>query len=1331
MEQKSTHGDILALVPTLTKEERQEILAYYVVNEKYEKEIAEIALKDLEKHPVFGELIRSIPEEMREAQNKISRQLQRDAIVNDNWIPYIEYSVAQGSTYAKMGIDFKSWYDLISLAKDYITPYLYKVYGNGADFISALNGMNRFIDIGMGLIGEAYLREKQEIIERERRELTKIVQEISDYKYALDESSILAITDQKGIITHVNENFCKISKYSKDELIGQDHRIINSGYHPKEFIKDIWKTIANGKVWKGDLKNKAKDGTPYWVETTIVPFLNDQNKPYQYVAIRADITEKKKAELELYNLNQELEAKVQSRTAELQKSLDEIHNFQSLFETIPGMFLVLLPDFTISAVTDEYLEATMLNREDIIGKYLFDVFPDNPDDPTADGVSNLHQSLDTVLKTKKSHRMAIQKYDIRRPDGTFEERSWSPINKPVLNSKNEVVYLTHGVSDVTKQLKHEAEIIRISTENLDLYNNAPCGYIAIDNTLSIVKINHTLLNLLGYSHEEVVHKMQFEDLLSHASTEVHRKNLSENFKEFVTKGYVNDREYEFQRKDKTIFPAIINATAIFNEKGEFLKSRTVVFDNTLRKKAQHELKEANAELEAQAQKLQASEEELKAQQEELMQSNAELEEKTLLLEEKNLMVNEKNEELITTAQQLAQSSRYKSEFLANMSHELRTPLNSILLLSKVLSDNHEKNLSDEQIEFARVINNSGYGLLDLINEVLDLSKIESGNMSVDIEDVQIESLCKSASDMFMPVAAERGIEFTIENKDKATTIIKTDRIRVEQVIKNFLSNAIKFTSEGSVKLIIRKPASRESNLLKINPKKYIVFEVQDTGIGIPEDKQQLVFEAFQQADGSTRRKYGGTGLGLSISKKISQLLGGDVLLKSKPGKGSSFSLIIPITEIQVAPISSNVQPITSDEKSVLYTLYENDLVQLLPAEIEDDRLTLKSGDKLILIVEDDTKFAKALMKNIRLLNYKVVVAVSGANVVEFALRYKPMGIFLDIRLPLKNGWAVLDELKLNPETRHIPVQVISAKELKRSELIERGAIDFTIKPISKKKIQTILEHVSDLVSRFPKTVLLVDNNEAHMIALKDFISSPAIKCVSGKTTSEALTLLAKKDIDCIVLDMVVPNENEYALLDALKNKPEFGNLPVVIYSGKAPTHHESKKINHYASVIPIKTAGSFNELSNRLAGFLHLTEKTGEEKNHVKPYLNENALKGKHILIVDDDVRNIFSLTKLLESQNMKVTSSIDGNEAITILSGDKSIDLVLMDMMMPNKDGYETITEIRNNSNLNQTKIIAVTAKAMSGDREKCINAGANDYITKPVDTDQLTSLLKVWLYK
>lgn len=1040
----------------------------------------------------------------------------------------------------------------------------------------------------------------------------------------------------------------------------------------------------------------------------------------------------------------------------LGKSLSEILNFKSLFEEAPGLYLILLPDFTIEAVSDEYLKATMTTREGIIGKNMFEVFPDNPDDSIADGEHNLRSSLNMVLKNKEAHRMAVQKYDIQNTDGKFEVRYWSPLNKVVLNENNDVVYLIHSVEDITLRIQHEQEL-KDSFKEISDYKYAldESAIVAITDQKGIIKYaNDKFCEITKYKRDEIIgqdHRI--------INSGYHTKEFIKDLWTTIANGKLWKGDIKNRAKDGSFYWVDTTLIPFLNDEGKPFQYMAIRFEITKQKEQQEllkiqteelkaqqeELEEANSGLEEQAQRLTASEEELRVQQEELMQANQELEEKGQLLEEKNQSVNEKNEELEAAsfelhqkAEELALSSKYKSEFLANISHELRTPLNSILLLSRLLADNGDKNLSSEQIEFATVIHNSGNGLLELINEILDLSKIESGKMELDIEDVTISAVRKNINDIFKALAKEKGISFSVQTLQGIQENLRSDRIRIEQVLKNFLSNAFKFTEKGKVELIIRTTSEEEATKLRINAANFISFEVKDSGIGIPAEKHAMVFEAFQQADGSTRRKYGGTGLGLSISREIARMLGGDILLESEAEKGSSFTMVIPYDSSAIALDSSSAsfngfnknKASLEAIKSIVPEVDEN-VVPFTPDEINDDRLKIGSKDKTILIVEDDTAFAQALLKYVHERGYKAVVAVSGGNAVEYALKYKPIGILLDIQLPVKSGWSIMKELKENPATKYIPVHMMSSLDIKAKDSIALGAVDFMNKAHADKDMMKVLDRIEKVLGKEPKKILLVDDNEVHTMAISRFISDASKTCVIAGTAKEAYEILQREHIDCVVLDMGLPDENGYDVLETIKKNERFEKLPVIIYTGKSLSLQEEKKLKQYTAAIIIKTADSFKRLSSEISLFLHLVEDNKEEKILKKPYIKDKVLSDKHILIVDDDVRNIFALTKLLESQQMKVSSASDGNEALSILKKDNGIDLVLMDMMMPNKDGYEATTDIRSNATLKKMPVIAVTAKAMLGDREKCIKAGANDYITKPVDNDQLLSLLRVWLYK
>lgn len=736
--------------------------------------------------------------------------------------------------------------------------------------------------------------------------------------------------------------------------------------------------------------------------------------------------------------------------------------------------------------------------------------------------------------------------------------------------------------------------------------------------------------------------------------------------------------------------------------------------------AQHtELEAINAELEAQTEKLQASEEELRVQQEELEQTNEELSERSVLLEEKNNEIQKKSEALELT-------TRYKSEFLANMSHELRTPLNSILLLSRLLSENNNKSMVPEEIEFAKVIQSSGNSLLGLIDEILDLSKIEAGKMDLEFLDVSTKEITDNLWNLFSHVAKEKNIKFEIIAKE-APIVIKTDKMRLEQILKNLISNAIKFTDKGSVSLEIK---------VNTDDDKIICFIVKDTGIGIPLGKQPLIFEAFQQADGSTKRKYGGTGLGLSISRELAKLLRGQIILHSKENEGSTFTLCVPVFGSSIKKVEVEKAPpleIVPTEEEMEEKPKNKYLSAVIPDEIEDDRNAIFEGDKVILIVEDDINFAKSLLNFTRKKGYKGIVAVRGDYALNFALVYKPVGVLLDIELPIKSGWEVLEELKNNSQTKHIPVHIMSSHKLKQESLL-KGAVDFLDKPVAFDKIPEVFLRIESIINKEAQKVLIIEDNPKHAKALSFFLESYNINSEIKSEVSEGLDALNKKEIDCVILDMGIPDKQAYEILEGVKKNPGLENLPVIVFTGKSLSIKEEVKIKKYADSIIVKTAHSYQRMLDEVSLFLHLVEDKKDPKDkkdsHKKLNLLNNILFEKKVLIVDDDVRNIYSLTKALEVFKMNVITAFDGKEAIKILGEHTDTDIVLLDMMMPNMDGYETAEKIRSMPKFLNLPLIAVTAKAMTGDREKCIKAGASDYITKPVDIDQLLSLLRVWLY-
>jgi len=731
----------------------------------------------------------------------------------------------------------------------------------------------------------------------------------------------------------------------------------------------------------------------------------------------------------------------------------------------------------------------------------------------------------------------------------------------------------------------------------------------------------------------------------------------------------------------------------------------------------------------QTEKLQVSEEELKVQQEELQQTNQELEERGRMLEEKNQLVTERNLDIQKKAEELAVITKYKSEFMANMSHELRTPLNSILLLSRLLSENSEQNLSGEQIEYAKVIQTSGNGLLELIDEILDLSRIESGKLQLEHAIVPVAEILDDMRMLFAPLAKDKGLELRFIVEEDVPRQLDTDKMRLEQILKNLLSNAFKFTREGHI--TVKVSAGRRG---------FIDFSVQDSGIGIPEEKHGLVFEAFQQADGSTRRKYGGTGLGLSISQQLAKLLGGIISLTSNPGEGSEFRATIPQFKTEptaadgAAPIPADgaapvppVQETAAAPSGPLYT------VPAIPAEIPDDRHQILESDRVLLIVEDDTNFAKALLNFGRQKGYKGIVAVRGDVALELAKKYKPSGILLDIQLPVKSGWEVMEELKKNPQTRHIPVHIMSSFEAKKESLL-KGAIDFVAKPMAPENMDDIFRKIGHALNKTPRKVLIIEDNPKHAQALAYFLGTHQVHPEISASVGEGMRALQKKEVDCVILNLADFSSANYEVLNPIKQDPELGTIPIIVFTGKNITKGEESRLKQYADSIVVKTAHSYQRILDEVSIFLHLVDE-GREKAGAKALGKlgalDEVLKNKTVLVADDDVRNIYSLTRALETHKMKVLSAMDGKEAMTVLEESPfPVDIILMDMMMPEMDGYEAIGWIRRNSRLKHIPIIAVTAKAMAGDRERCMQAGASDYISKPIDSDQLISLLRIWLY-
>ncbi|HUB62607.1 MAG TPA: HAMP domain-containing protein [Puia sp.] len=754
--------------------------------------------------------------------------------------------------------------------------------------------------------------------------------------------------------------------------------------------------------------------------------------------------------------------------------------------------------------------------------------------------------------------------------------------------------------------------------------------------------------------------------------------------------------------------------------------------------------------------------ELKIQQEELRRTNDELQDKALLLvkqknevEAKNKEVEEARRSLEEKAEQLTLTSKYKSEFLANMSHELRTPLNSLLILAQQLYENAEGNLTDKQIRYAKTIHSCGDDLIQLINDILDLSKIESGFISANISPVRFSEIAAFVETTFKPISEARHLRFTIETDPRLPQNIETDLQRLNQILKNLLSNSFKFTEKGEVKLRMYEAARnwKPGTSTLDGARQVVAFAIIDTGIGIPLEKQQIIFEAFQQAEGSTSRKYGGTGLGLSISRGLAELLGGTIELESTPGRGSTFTLFVPIESSGVISkeasdsLNSAYQQLQlSGGDGEIDTLLNSlrvagdpgdpakmNIVNEMINEAGDDRNNILQGDKIVLIVEDDLRFGKIIVEKAHQYDLKAIVATNYIEVFDFVNRFTPIAITLDVKLPDTSGWKVLDLLRNDLNYRHIPIHLISGEE-NRALALKRGARSFLLKPLENEALSELFEDIISFNKRETRKILVVEDNEVDSSQISRMLHSDNMEVVIATNGKTALQEYDIKDFDCIILDYTLPDISGIELVRQVsENKRKL--TPVIVYSAKDFDKKELNHLHRTSNTILLKGVNSLEHLLEETVLHLHINHRDlAPEKRRVieNIRMKDDILTGKNVLVVDDDVRNLFALTTVFERYNINVVTAESGREAIQIINDDKQkIDMVLMDIMMPEMDGYETTQKIRREHKNNTLPIIAVTAKAMKGDRQKCIEAGASDYITKPLKIDQLLSLMRVWFYK
>jgi CheY-like chemotaxis protein/CHASE3 domain sensor protein len=802
---------------------------------------------------------------------------------------------------------------------------------------------------------------------------------------------------------------------------------------------------------------------------------------------------------------------------------------------------------------------------------------------------------------------------------------------------------------------------------------------------------------------------------------------------------VDEKGFQFL-KDASSSVSVAVRSALYRDKLEKLFSEVQNQAEELQAQ-QEELRVSNEELEEQAKLLKEAQLRLESQHAELEQTNSQLEDQAEILERQKQAVSLQNdqlehaqEQLQAKANELIRSSQYKSEFLANMSHELRTPLNSSLILAKLLADNKEKNLTTKQVEFAKQIMSSGNDLLNLINDVLDLSKVESGKLDIHPENLRVSQITNSLEKVFKPIAEEKKLKFSIVTEGALPDTIFTDKMRVEQILKNLLSNALKFTHEGGVQLVVR--AKDESSLQ---------FTVIDTGVGIAKDQQDVIFEAFRQADGTSNRKYGGTGLGLSISKDLAALLGGEIHVHSEPNKGSKFTLTLPNQYKPVETTTDSMSPptqytpgasigSTKNPEAVFATapapLPKRKKAPLLPA-IADDRDDLQPQDRVVLITEDDENFARILLDLAHELKFKAIVATTAEQAIELIAQHNFHAILLDINLPDHSGLFVLDHLKQSSRTRHIPAHIISGEDLSQQAL-QMGAIGYMLKPVKRQELVNAFQKLQQHIHQNIKKFVGGQYDDQKRIAFFQVIEHKLIQTTAVAMGGEALTLLKNETFDCVIMDLSLPDMTGFHLLEQLAEDEAYAHPPVIIYTGKDLSRDEEARLRKHSQSLIIKGASSPDRLFSEVTLFLHKVESNlAPDRQQMLEVLRnrEKAFDTKSILIVDDDIRNVFALTAALEQRGAKVSIARDGQESLKKLEQEPNIDLVLMDIMMPIMNGYEAMAEIRKQPKFSKLPIIALTAKAMKDDRELCIKAGANDYLSKPVDVDKLLSLIRIWM--
>jgi signal transduction histidine kinase/DNA-binding response OmpR family regulator len=968
---------------------------------------------------------------------------------------------------------------------------------------------------------------------------------------------------------------------------------------------------------------------------------------------------------------------------------------------------------------------------------------------------NLRSQNDTLNKSMNVMSLQLKRMEEDSIEVNKMKESISKINNSILESTNLEEFgkkICHTLVEQTEGCQANFYIINTKDSN-QLYKIG--GYADHKNTATVIKIGEGLVGEVALSKQQICLN-NLPNTYSYLSsslgetpyfnvliTPVSFRNKVIGVIEIGSLGNFND---DHKVLLKTISDSIGSAIEVYVRNEELKVSVDEINrKNNILQVQEEELRQSNEELNKQSMLLQQSEEELKNQAAELEQANSYLEEKGRELEHKNHEVVLKNEELVIAqeelnfkADEIAQASKYKSEFLANMSHELRTPLNSILILSDLLKENNLGNLTDPQIDNLSVINSSGKDLLNLITDILDISKIEAGKVEIYCEESIVERVYSDMDGLFRAQMEKKNIDLITSISEDCPRKLLTDIGKLEQILKNFLSNALKFTPEnGKVSLRFSSgsgnTAFASETLANLQSEEVLSIYIEDNGIGISQENKKKLFQTFQQADSSTSRKYGGTGLGLFISKELAILLGGEVKFESELNKGSVFSVHIP-ANFQDYPSEKLESKSANKVDSIrIETPISLEAVVDLSENLKDDRDLVSIDDKTILIIEDDASFADVLLKVAHDNGFKAIVAYQGETGYQYAKKYKPKAIILDMKLPGIDGWTVLKWLKEDKDLQHIPVHVMSG--MNREKLAkEMGAFDFLIKPITTAKLKNAFESIDIQINKVFKKVLILEDDVSLNYSIKELIHNcdRNVICVQAHTFKEAEHILANDDIDCAIMDIGLPDSKNIANIAALRTVSKNKQINIIVNTGQSLSDEEQLELQNSADGVVIKTSNVTERLKDELLLFLDTVETSNKKGNKtVKNLLGGEVLKDKTILLVDDDIRNIYALSSALTTKGASILTAFNGIEALEVLKNNATIDIVLMDVMMPEMDGFEATRKIRENPKWKNLPIIALTAKAMKGDREEILNAGASDYQSKPIDIQQLISLISIWVYK